>query len=65
MLSVIEWVVKVAGVIFTLTIAILLWKTGEYFNTLPEDEKYKPVIAWDLMIMFFTLVALVWRLITM
>lgn len=65
MVSMMGGVAKVACIVFILILAVLLWKTGEYFNTIPEDGKGKPIIAWDMVVLFFTLIALVMRLLGM
>ena len=51
-------VIRLLGIILLLVVAICAWKTTEYFNTLPENNKYKPVLAWDVMLLFIFLVAL-------
>ncbi len=65
MANIMYGVAKVFCILLILILAILLWKTGEYFNTLPEKERGKPIIAWDMLVMFFTLIALVMRLLGM
>lgn len=55
---------KVIDLVFLVVVVICIWKTGEYFNTLPENNKYKPVIAWDLFILFFAAVSLIARIIS-
>lgn len=44
-----KWVCVLLIVILT----VLIWKTMEYFNQPPETEKAKPVIAWDVLMLFF------------
>lgn len=56
---------KLFLMVVLVVLAVCIWKTGEYFNTLPESSQYKPVIAWDLMILFFLAVGLIWKLIVM
>lgn len=65
MANIMAGVSKVSCIVFILVLAILLWKTGEYFNTLPEKEKGKPIIAWNMLVILFTLIALVMRLLGM
>lgn len=55
---------KVIDLVFLVVVVICIWKTGEYFNTLPESNRYKPVIAWDLFILFFAVVSLIARIIS-
>ena len=51
--------------ILVLVITVLcIWKTGEYFNTLPESNQYKPVVAWDLILLFFVAVGLIMKIVT-
>lgn len=54
---------KLVYLIDVFTQAILLWKTLEYFNTLPETNKYKPVIAWNIITAFFVTLFFVCKLI--
>lgn len=56
---------KIIGLVFLVIVVICIWKTAEYFNTLPENNKYKPVIAWDLLVLFFVAVALVMKIVSM
>lgn len=56
---------KIIGLVFLVIVCICIWKTGEYFNTLPESSKYKPVIAWDLLVLFFAAVALIMKIVSM
>ena len=65
MQAVIGLAIKVLDVLMLIVVVICLWKTAEYFNTIPEGNKYKPVIAWDLMVLFFVAIALIMRIITM
>lgn len=58
-------VLRIIGLVFLVVVVICLWKTGEYFNTLLESNKYKPVIAWDLLVLFFVAIALIMRIISM
>ena len=56
---------KIIGLVFLVIVVIGIWKTAEYFNTLPESNKYKLVIAWDLLVLFFVAVALVMKIVSM
>lgn len=58
-------VLKLVLLLVLVAVVVCIWKTGEYFNTLPESNQYKPVIAWDMMILFFLAVGLIWKLIVM
>lgn len=58
-------VLRVIGLVFLAVVLICIVKTAEYFNTLPECNKYKPVIAWDLLVLFFVAIALIMRIVTM
>lgn len=55
--------IKAACVAILIVIVLCMWKTAEYFNTLPESNKYKAVLAWDLLILFFLAIYLIMRLI--
>jgi hypothetical protein len=54
---------RVVCTLFIAILAVLIWKTAEYFNRLPENDKNKPLIAWDVLTLFLILVYLVVRLI--
>ncbi len=58
-------ILTVVAIIFLVVLAICMWKTGVYFNTLPESNKYKSVLAWDLLILFFVTIALIMRIVSM
>lgn len=58
-------ILRVIGLVFLVVVIICIWKTAEYFNILPESNKYKPVIAWDLLVLFFVAIALIMRIVTM
>lgn len=36
--------------------AVLLYKTTEYFQILPQKHKIKPVLAWDILVLLGVLV---------
>lgn len=61
------YVLNVAGrwvcIFLIVVLTVLIWKTMEYFNQLPEKEKAKPVIAWDVLMLFLMLVFSVVRLV--
>lgn len=58
-------ILTVAAIVFLVVVVICIWKTGEYFNTLPESNKYKSVLAWDLLVLFFVAIALIMRIVSM
>lgn len=58
-------VLRVIGLVFLAVVIICIVKTAEYFNTLPESNKYKPVIAWDLLVLFFVAITLIMRVVSM
>ncbi len=58
-------ILTVAAIVFLVVVVICIWKTGEYFNTLPEGNQYKSVLAWDLLVLFFVAIALIMRIISM
>lgn len=59
------FILKLIGLVFLIMLVICIWKTVEYFNTLPESNKYKPVIAWDLLALFLAAIALIMRIVRM
>ena len=42
-----------------MVVALCLWKTSELFNNFPDNVKGKAVLAWDFVVLFLALVALV------
>lgn len=40
------------GLIFLIVVVLCLWKTVEYFNTLPASNKGRQVLAWDALVLF-------------
>lgn len=50
------------GMLFIIILSILIWKTMEYFNTLPESNKNRPLLAWDVLILFLMQVYIVIKL---
>lgn len=58
-------VLRVTGLVFLAVVIICIVKTAEYFNALPESNKYKPVIAWDILVLFFVAIALIMRIVSM
>lgn len=57
--------IKVMLLVFLVVVLLCMWKTAEYFNILPESNKYKGVIAWDLLVLFFVMVYLIMKLVSM
>ena len=51
-------------IVFLVITVLCVWKTGEYFNTLPESNRYKPVVAWDLILLFCGAVGLIIKIVT-
>ena len=49
--------------ILVFVLAVLVRKTVEYFNGLPENDKVKPLLAWDVLMLFLLLIFLVVRLV--
>ena len=57
----------VAKVLYIVGIGILVilgWKTAEYFNRLPEAHTARPLLAWDVLVLFLSALYLVVRLVT-
>lgn len=57
--------IKAVLLVFLVVVLLCIWKTVEYFNILPESNKYKEVIAVDLLVLFFVLVYLIMKLVSM
>ena len=49
-------VLKLLCVLMLIILVVCTWKSVEYFNTLPETNKYKPLLAWDIIILMITAV---------
>lgn len=56
---------RVVGILVIVVLAVLIWKTAEYFNTLPEKDKNKALLAWDVLMLSVMLIALVAKLAVM
>ena len=55
--------IKLFCIVALVIVCICIWKTAEYFNTLPEGTNYREVLAWDILVLFFVGIALVMKLI--
>ena len=56
---------RIFCILCSVILSILIWKTAEFFNRLPENSPAKHLIAWDVLMLFIALVFLVVRLIVM
>lgn len=56
---------RVVSILVIVVLAVLIWKTAEYFNTLPEKDKNKALLAWDVLMLSVMLIALVAKLAVM
>lgn len=63
MQAVIGLAIKVLDVLMLVVVVICLLKTTELFNKLPDGDKYKPVISWDMLIIFFMALYLIVRIV--
>lgn len=54
---------RILCVLFSVILSVLIWKTAEYFTMLPDTDKHKPLIAWDMLMLFLMLALLIVRLI--
>ena len=55
---------RVVCIVAIIVVMMCLWKTAEFFNGLSDMHKYRGVIAWDLLVLFFVLVGLIIKLVT-
>ena len=58
-------VLKILCTVNIVIVVICLWKTAEYFNTILEGNKWRPLIAWDALLLFAFLVALMIKILTL
>lgn len=56
---------KIAHILGIFILAILLGKNYKYFDSLPESHKSRPVLAWNVLVLFIVLVILVTKLVFM
>ena len=49
--------------LFIAVLAVLVWKTGEYFNRIPDADRSKPLLAWDLLMLITVLFYFVFKII--
>ena len=54
---------RVLCILFIAVLGILVWKTAEYFNTLPKEDKNAPLLAWDALMLFLMMIYLAVRLV--
>ena len=54
---------RVVCALLVFVLAVLVGKTVEYFNRLPEKDKIKPILAWDVLMLFLMLIFLVVKLV--
>ena len=45
--------------------SLLIYKTTEYFQILPQNHKIKPVLAWDIIVLLCVLIFSVVKLLIM
>lgn len=55
---------KMSCIILIAVLVVLILKTSEYFNELPANDKNKPLISWNVLMLFIMLISRVVRLIT-
>ena len=53
------FILKMFLIIFAVLVAVSLVKTVEFFNSLPEKANGKTVVAWDALILFVSLIAVI------
>lgn len=51
--------ISILAIIFLVVVIICIWKTIEFFNSLPESNKWRGLLAWDALILFIVAVALI------
>lgn len=56
--------IRVALLFVMIVVSVLIWKTMEYFNMLPEEDKNKPLLAWDTLILIGSLLSVAIKLLT-
>lgn len=49
---------RLLNVLVDTVVGILIWETGIYFCRLPEKDKHKPLLAWDMLALLFLWVLL-------
>ena len=49
---------KVLNTLADTAVGILIWETGIYFCRLPEKDKHKPLLAWNILALLFLWVLL-------
>lgn len=55
---------KLVCIIFLIVVLACIWKTAEFFNELPDRNRYKPVLSWDLLVMAIVAIGLVIKLLS-
>lgn len=56
---------KILSVIVLILSVICLWQTVAYQNTLPKNSKGAQILAWDALVLFLVVIALVIKIVQM
>ena len=56
---------KVAILLILLLLGVLSCKTFEYFNKLHEENSFKPILSWDLLVLYCNMFFFIVKLVTM
>lgn len=56
---------RVVSILVIVVLTVQIWKTAEYFNTLPEKDKNKSLLAWDVLMLSVMLIVLAAKLAVM
>lgn len=63
MLIVLSILKIVCTIILLGILCICVWETGKYFTELKDEDKYKPLIAWDFVLLLLGMIAVVLKIV--
>lgn len=46
-----QTLLTIVAIIVLVAVIICIWKTAEYFNSLPESNKWRGLLAWDVLML--------------
>lgn len=64
MANIIMFLSKLTWILISVILTVLIWKTAEYFNTLPKDNKHRDLLSWDILMLCCMLISYILRILT-
>lgn len=54
-----QTLLTILAIVILVAVIICIWKTAEYFNSLPESNKWRGILAWDVLMLVIMAIALI------